>query len=242
MTRLGGGLALEMWRAEEQLRVQDVRLQEQIWAELRARGVRPGSLLVEVAGGVATLSGAVRTYAEKLAAGNAAARVPRLQRIDNLILVEPTPPDAWSDDALLTIVASVLRWDARVPEGRVTVDVLDGHVILTGSVDKDADRTAAEAAVSTLVGVRGVWNRITVPARPAGPQAKAAVRRSLARWLGRDGRRVRVVVRDAAIELHGRVASPAERRAAERAVRQVLGDVRLDCRQLVIGRWPIGFR
>ncbi len=66
-----------------------------------------------------------------------------------------------------------------------------------GACDQgDGDRAAAEAAVSTLVGVRGVLNRITVPARPAGPQAKAAVRRSLARWLGPDGRRVRVVVRD----------------------------------------------
>jgi osmotically-inducible protein OsmY len=241
MTQRSGGLALEMWRADGHVRAGDVRLQERIWAELRAVGIRPGGMSVEVVGGVATLGGAVRSYAEKVAAGNAAARVPRLQRIDNLIVVVPARSNAWSDDALLPVVTNVLRWDSRVPEGRVSADVLDGHVILTGSVDRDLDRAAAEAAVSGLVGVRGVLNRITVPARPAGPQAKAAVRRSLARWLGRDGRRVRVVVRDAAIELHGRVASPAERGAAERAVRQVLGDVRLDC-QLVIGGWPLGFR
>jgi osmotically-inducible protein OsmY len=241
MKTRGGGLALEMWRADGESRTKDVRLQERIWAELRVRGVRPGSVMVEVLGGVAVLGGTVSSYAEKLAAGDAAARVPRLQRIDNLIMVVPRAPNALSDEALLSVVTSVLRWDSRVPAGRVSADVLEGQVILTGSVDKDADRAAAEAAVSTLVGVRGVLNRITVPARPAGPQAKAAVRRSLARWLGRDGRRVRVVVRDAAIELHGRVASPAERRAAERAVRQVLGDVRLDC-QLQIGGWPLGFR
>ncbi|HXQ30221.1 MAG TPA: BON domain-containing protein [Gemmatimonadales bacterium] len=241
MKKRGGGLALEMWRADGHLRALDVRLQELIWVELRARGVCPGALMVEVAGRVATLGGSVTSYAEKLAAGNAAARVAGLERIDDLIVVVPTPSNAWSDEALLPIVTNVLRWDSRVPPGRVTADVLDGHVILTGGVDKDADRAAAEAAISTLIGVRGVLNRITVPARPAGPQAKAAVLRSLARWLGRDGRRVRVVVRDAAIELHGRVASPAERRAAERAVRQVLGDVRLDC-QLVIGGWPLGFR
>jgi osmotically-inducible protein OsmY len=239
MTTRGGGLALEMWRADGELRAEDVRLQERIWAELRARGIRPGSVTVDVARGAATLGGTVASYAEKLAAGNAAARVARLQRIDNVIAVVPPPANALPDDALLPVVTNVLRWDSRVPPGRIQVDVAEGQVILTGTVEKDAERTAAEAAVSTLVGVRGVCNRITVPARPAGPQAKAAVRRSLARWLGRDGRRVRVVVRDATIELHGRVASPAERRAAERAVRQVLGDVRLDC-QLEIGGWPLG--
>ncbi len=241
MAKRSGGLALEMWRADGHFRGSDVRLQGQIWAELRALGIRPGGLMVEVLEGVATLGGTVRSYAEKMAAGNAAARIPRLQRVDNLIVVAPAPANAWADDALLPIVTSVLRWDSRVPQGRVTADVVDGHVVLTGSVERDSERAVAEAAVAALVGVRGVLNRITVPARPAGPQAKAAVRRSLARWLGRDGRRVRVVVRDAAIELRGRVGSPAERRAAERAVRQVLGDVRLDC-QLVIGGWPLGFR
>ena len=46
----------------------------------------------------------------------------------------------------------------------------------------------------------------------------------------------RRVVRDAAVELHGRVGSPAERRAAKRAVRQVLGDVPLDCQLVIRGR------
>lgn len=231
-----GGLALEMWRADGHSRASDVRLQDQIWAGLRALGIWPGALLVEVHRGLATLGGTVRSYAEKVLVGNAAARVRRLERIDNLIVVVPAPANAWADDALLPIVTNVLRWDSRVPPGLVSADVVDGHVVLTGSVDRDGDRAAAEAAVSALVGVRGVLNRITVPARPAGPQAKAAVRRSLARWLGPDGRRVRVVVRDAAIELHGRVGSPAERRAAERAVRQVLGDVRLDCQLIIRGR------
>jgi osmotically-inducible protein OsmY len=237
MTTHGGGLALEMWRADGKLRVRDVRLQERIWAELIARGVRPGSLTVEVAGGVATLGGTVSSYAEKQTAGNATARVPHVQRIENLIVVVPRAGNALADEALLPVVTSALRWDSRVPPGHIKADVVEGDVILTGSVDTDAERVAAEAAVSTLVGVRGVRNRVTVPPLPAGPHAKAVVRRSLARWLGRDGWRVRVVVRDAAIELHGHVASPAKRQAAERAVRQVLGDVRLDCR-LVIRGWP----
>ncbi len=175
MRRCGGGLALEMWRADGHARASDVHLQEHIWWEWRALGFRPGALMVKVHDGVATLRGTVRSYAEKVAAGNAAGRVPLLQRIENVIAVDPVPANAWADDTLLPMVTSVLRWDSRVPANRVSAEVVDGHVVLSGSVDRDGERAAAEAAVSGLVGVRGVINRITVPARSAGPQAKVAV-------------------------------------------------------------------
>jgi osmotically-inducible protein OsmY len=138
MGRRSGGLALEMWRADGHSRASDVRLQDQIWAGLRALGIWPGALLVEVHKGLATLGGTVRSYAEKMLVGNAAARVRRLERIDNLIVVVPAPANAWADDALLPIVTSVLRWDSRVPPGRGSADVVDGHVVLAGSVTATA--------------------------------------------------------------------------------------------------------
>lgn len=48
MRRYGGGLALEMWRAEGHARASDVHLQERIWLEWRTLGIRPGALMVEV--------------------------------------------------------------------------------------------------------------------------------------------------------------------------------------------------
>jgi osmotically-inducible protein OsmY len=85
--------------------------------------------------------------------------------------------------------------------------------------------------VAGLVGVCGVSSRITVPVRPARPDAVTVARQSVARMLGRKGTRVRVAAQDGAtIELRGRVRSLALRRAAEHAVRRVLGDVALENR------------
>ncbi|HRP90696.1 MAG TPA: BON domain-containing protein [Edaphocola sp.] len=52
----------------------------------------------------------------------------------------------------------------------VSIDVKDGVVTLSGSVATDAEKTAAETAVSTLdakSGVKSVQNNITVAAAPA---------------------------------------------------------------------------
>lgn len=190
---------------------------------------------VDVNEGIVRLAGAVSTYAEKVAVANITARVPRIQGIESHIVVAPTPEHAHSDASLLRMVASVLRWDSRVPPGRVSASVCDGIVTLTGIVTREEERAATEAAICRLVGVRGVVNRMVVPARQAGPAASTVVRRSIRRSLGRDARGVRVTVRDTSVELYGHVASPAVRQAAERAVRVALGDVRLDSR-LVIRR------
>jgi len=238
--RVGGGSAIEMWRAEGNRRFTDVRLQDRVWAELRSAAVQPGTITVDVNQGVVRLSGAVNTYAEKVTAANVAARVPRIQGVENDIVVAPTPEHALSDASLLRMVASVLRWDSRVPAGRVSASVCDGIVTLTGVVSREEERAATEAAICRLVGVRGVVNHMVVPARQTGPAASSAVRRSIRRSLGRDARGVRVSVRDAGVELYGHVASPAARQAAERAVRVALGDVRLDSR-LVIRR-QLGLR
>ena len=233
--RAGGGSAIEMWRAEGGNRLADVRLQDRIWDELRSAAVKPGTITVDVTQGIVRLAGAVNTYAEKVAVANVTARVPRIQAVENDIVVAPAPEHAHSDGSLLRMVASVLRWDTRVPAGRVSATVCDGIVTLTGIVSREEERAATEAAICRLVGVRGVVNRMVVPARHPGPAASTAVRRSIRRSLGRDARGVRVNVREAGVELLGHVASPAVRQAAERAVRLALGDVRLDSR-LVIRR------
>jgi hypothetical protein len=59
-------------------------------------------------------------------------------------------------------VISQLRWDARVDETEVGVEVDDGIVTLTGVVPSYAKKIAAQEAAHRVVGVRDVANDIEV--------------------------------------------------------------------------------
>ena len=68
---------------------------------------------------------------------------------------------ARTDADIAAAALYALEWDANVPLDRVKVAVSDGWVSLTGEVDKQHQREAAEQAVSRLLGVRGVTNHIS---------------------------------------------------------------------------------
>jgi osmotically-inducible protein OsmY len=88
----GGGSAIEMWRGEDEIDVLAAELQHDVWDELRAEPELQsclGDLSVYAAGDVVTLIGWVPRDPQKVAAGRAAERVPRVARLVNSIRVEP---------------------------------------------------------------------------------------------------------------------------------------------------------
>jgi osmotically-inducible protein OsmY len=231
-----GGLAIEMWRAEDDVASKDGELQDEIWAQLREiPAFEGGDLEVVVHEGVAMLSGTVAAYAAKMTALRLAARVPGIRQVENAIFVLPAPPDRRSDEALLKMVTTALEWDSRVPHTRITAAVLSSHVELTGMVEHADERDAAEETVAHLIGICGVTNRIAVPVRPTRQNALTAARQSIAQALGHEATHVRIAVRDGKVELGGHVRSLAERQGAERAVWRALGDVPLENRIAVEG-------
>jgi osmotically-inducible protein OsmY len=71
-----------------------------------------------------------------------------------------------NDHHVADAVANALHWDCAVPRHRVVARCEDGWVTLTGEVDRAYQRSAAEADVLRVEGVRGVTNAINVS--PAG--------------------------------------------------------------------------
>ncbi|WP_027798594.1 BON domain-containing protein [Paraburkholderia dilworthii] len=55
-----------------------------------------------------------------------------------------------------------LAWDAAVPERAITLEVHDGHILLAGELERDAQRIAALEDVMRLFGVAGVRDRLVV--------------------------------------------------------------------------------
>ena len=71
-----------------------------------------------------------------------------------------------------TRVLNALYWDLAVPRHRLSVDVENGWVTVSGMVERPYQRTCAESDARSVPGVVGVTNQIRLAqAQVAEPQA-----------------------------------------------------------------------
>ena len=221
---MGGGMSIEMWLAEDGDVVVRSELQRNVFDEFAwETTLEAADISVAVEDHVVTLSGAVKSYPEKLAAERAAERVRGVQAVRNQLAVVPPASDQRSDWDIAQAAGAVLESDVLVPRARVRATVADGWVRLVGSVRRDAERRAAEEAVQRLVGVKGVTNEITVERTAPPADLRAHVEAALGHSAGLHGDRIKVETRDGAVVLRGRVRCLAEREEAVRAAWGVPG-------------------
>ena len=217
MPDMGGGSSIELWLGEHDHPGLDSELQERVREELRwETGLDASSVTVGVDERVVTLGGSVRTYAEKVAAQQAASRVPRVQRVANDLSVHLAPSQVRPDAQLLEEITRILEWDTLVPAGKVLAAVAGGSVTLHGEVDWNHQRLAAEQAVAPLVGVRALENRITVRPKWATGELQTTVTASLRHHHELHTQHVHVETVRGVVVLQGCVPSLAERAAVER--------------------------
>src|ERR1700736_1666549 len=120
-------------------------------------------IAVAVKDGVVTLSGFVRSYWDKDAAGKAAKRVYGVRGVANDIEVKPTT--ARTDPEIARDAVHELESHVSIPSDKIKVTVKNGWVTLEGSVDWQYQKTLAESAVKKLRGVIGIINNIEVKDR-----------------------------------------------------------------------------
>lgn len=178
---------------------------------------------IAVNDGVVTLTGHVKSYAEKMAAERAAKRVHGVHGIANDLKVELWPGFQHDDTDIAQAAVSALRWNTWLPEGAVTVVVKDGWVTLDGSVPWQYQKIEAERSVAHLQGVKGVSNQVAVKARVQATQVERRVQSAFQRAASLDARQVHVETAGNVIILRGTVRSWAEHEDAERAAWSVPG-------------------
>lgn len=172
------------------------------------------SINVEVDEAVATLTGSVTSYAQKVAAQEAVHRVKGVLDVANDIQVNPSDGFVRSDTELARAVRSALEWDALVPEDQIQSTVSDGWVTLEGEVNYWRERTDAERAIRRLTGVVVLINKITIRKQPVDvDQLREEIEEALETRADRETERLRIEVHDGAVDLWGRVHSWQERRA-----------------------------
>ena len=194
----------------------DEQIQADVLEELKwDTRVRPNEIGVTVKDGVVTLTSWVDSYLKKMAAEEAAHRVPGVKAVANDIEVRLPGFAERTDTDLAAAVLNALRWDAAIPAGKVDVTVSQGWVTLKGEVEYAFQKRDAERAVRRLSGVKGVSNLITVKPQVLPTDLKQQIERALIRNAETDARRITVEVEGSKIILRGTVRSYAEKQAAE---------------------------
>jgi osmotically-inducible protein OsmY len=194
----------------------DEAIQTDVLEELKwDTRVRPNEIGVAVKDGIVTLTGWVDSYLKKMAAEEAAHRVPGVKAVVNEIEVRLPGSAERTDHDLAKAVLNALRWDAAIPAGKVDVTVSQGWVTLKGEVEYAFQKRDAERAVQHLAGVKGITNLIVVKPPVSPTDLKQQIERALIRNAETDARRITVEVEGSKVILRGTVRSYAEKQAAE---------------------------
>ncbi len=174
---------------------------------------------VSAENGVVTLSGYVTDYVQKTAAERAAWRVKGVKGIAQKIEVRLPGDKKQNDDEIAQRALNILAWNAVVPRDRVRVRVSEGWVTLTGTVNWNYQRLAAESEVRKLSGVKGVINDITLASIAQFGDVRRRIEDALKRHAEVAADAVRVDIRDdGTVRIDGRVDNWSEMQAVERAV------------------------
>jgi len=138
-----------------------------------------------------------------------------------------TQPIRKTDAQIHHDVLEELKWDSRVEETEVGVQVEGGVVTLTGTVTSFAKRWAAEEAAHRVIGVLDVANDVTVKvageAAPTDTDIAHAVRRALEWDVFVPNEHIKSTVTKGGVVLEGTVDRAVQRDDAERAVRNLAG-------------------
>jgi osmotically-inducible protein OsmY len=195
--------------------------------------VNASAIGVAVRDGVVTLTGEVSSYVEKWQAVKAAERVQGVRVVADEIDVRLPDDHVRTDTDIARAAAMALEWDTAVPES-VTATVEKGYVTLRGEVEWEYQRQAAERAVRSLTGVKGVNNMIVLKPRVSTTEVRSKILAALSRQAALDARHIEVETHNGTVVLTGHAHSRHEAEAAARAAWSTPGVRKVDNRIEVV--------
>lgn len=145
----------------------DGQIEDAARASYNYRTVLANQVTVKARDGVVTLTGTVRDSDEKTLAEDTVSNLPGVVSVVDNIRVESEPPER-SDGWIALKIHTILLIHANVSATSTRVDVHDGDVVLTGTVDNPAQKDLTEAYVKDVEGVKSVTNNLVV--KEAAPE------------------------------------------------------------------------
>jgi len=196
----------------------DLKIQQDVLNHLKWQpSINASDIGVAVKDGIVTLSGQVDSYYEKLAAENITKKVVGVRAIAEDIQVGVSPIFKKTDTEIAESVLNALKWHSAVPEDKIKVKVDDGFVTLEGEVEWEYQSNSAKNAVTGLLGVKNVVNKIVIRPKIAVGDVKSKISEALHRTATIDASKISIEINGTKIDLYGSVRSFAEKEDAEDA-------------------------
>jgi osmotically-inducible protein OsmY len=181
-----------------------------------------------------TLTGFVRSYAQKTQAEVDAKRVAGVSAVANDIEVRLPVIDARPDPEIARDAVSALKSELPYSSEKIKVVVKNGWITLEGAVEWNYARERAQNAVKRVRGVMGVTNSIVLKPTVAPHEIRRKIEDAFRRSAELDASRITVEANGSEVILRGTVKSWAERQEAERAAWAAPGVTRVDNRVAVV--------
>ena len=217
----------QSWRIE--MSVSDRDLKEDVMEALDFEpSIDANDIGVAVERGIVTLSGHVATYSQRVAAERVVTHVKGVRGIAEQIEVRPIGTHQTADDEIARRAADLLMWNTSVPKDSVKVKVDEGFVTLLGTVEWNYQRNAAKTAVSGMMGVKSVYNKIEIRQKATPSDVRQRIESALKRDAELDAAAIQVQVLNGVVTLDGKIDSWADRLIAERAAWAAPGVTRVN--------------
>jgi len=214
----------------------DSQVKQAVEEELKWEPVlHPEAIRVAVKEGKVTLTGYVDSYAERLAAEDAARRLWDVRGVVDEIEVRLRPSYERADAEIVRAAQDALAWNIQVPEDRIEMTAERGWVTLTGQVDWHFQRLAAVHSVQHMLGVRGVRNEITIRPSVSPTEVKAKIEAAHQRNAILDAKQIEVTTSGGKVTLSGTVRSWREWQEAEEGAWAAPGVSEVENRLVVTG-------
>lgn len=172
-------------------------------------------IAVSVCNGVATLTGQLDSYVEKLAVKDAAEHVSGLHTLVLDVSVSPPAAHQRNDTEIAAAIEHILGWSTPVARNRVKISVNDGWVTLSGELEWNFERRAVEKLIAPLKGVVGITNNIALKSHVIPLSISRRIKQTLDRQVSQKSGNIDIFVDGGMITLRGQVQSLAEKNAME---------------------------
>jgi osmotically-inducible protein OsmY len=145
----------------------DTKIEDSAKASYNYRTVLADEVKIKSNDGVVTLTGVVQDKDDKALAEDTVENLPGVVSVDNQIEVKSDYPEH-SDEWIAMKVRGELLVKANVSAASTTVNVKDGVVTLTGTVQNRAQKDLTEAYVNDIANVKAVRNDLVIKPVAAG--------------------------------------------------------------------------
>jgi osmotically-inducible protein OsmY len=190
-------------------------------------------IAVSVKNGVVTLTGFVKSYADKYEAEASAKRVAGVVAVANDLEVRLPSVDERPDPDIARDAVAAIKSQLPISWEHIKVVVKNGWVTLEGEVEWQYQRQTAENAVRRIKGVKGVSNLIQLKPQAEPSEIKKRIQEAFRRSAELDANRIVVETHGSEVILKGTVRSWAEREEAERAAWAAPGVTKVEDRIVV---------